>query len=396
MIRTLPLALLVTGCFSVPPYAPEEAVTFTAAGAGGVVAGNLASSLPFELHFPDGDGFRFPNALKIAGADVLGHDPGQACSQADELGILFSPSPRISATGGAPRVTNILTPVLPGPAVVQMKLDWATRLQCNGARSPGGTSTFTVFPDGRIVRYDKIADPSSSEISGTLCSCGEPQADFAISTFWTLARDAFSKFRYSGEPDVMMPLPNAGAEISNNPGWSCVDDGARQVVFAWSNNNGVRIRGHDRLIQLGFQFMINASMLGAFSLEHGSALFIGRSTGCTDAIARARAYHEPSMLTVNGVTVPLSLRDRIYGGDLGDGTLPGIELQKLDHFELTGAVTTSYAVWLRFPRAVDAVRAVRVGAMGVWYVPQRVDDRSWIIFFKDPLQLGQTIKIEPI
>ena len=402
MIRRLPLALLLSGCFSVPPYAPDEAVTFTAAGTGGVVAGGLTAGPRFELRFPDGDGFHFPDALMVDGSDVLGHDPGQACNQEDELGILFSPSPRISATGGAPRVTSLLRSELPGPAVVQMKLDWATRLGCNGERNPGGTSTFTVFPDGRIVRHDTISDPSSSDISASQCSCpgagSRVGSGFVISTFWTLARAAFSKFKHSGQPDDSLELPAPGSELGTSPGWSCMHDSARQVTLAWSDNSAVRIRGYDQLIGLGFEFTnsINGSMPGAFSLEYGSALFIGRSAGCEDAEARTLEYFEPSTLTVNGAAVKPSARDGIYGGDPGDGGLPGVELREGDHFELTGPVKYPYAVWLRFPRAVDALRAVRNGATGVWYVPQQVDERSWIIFFKDPLQSGQTIKVEPI
>ncbi|HWO26915.1 MAG TPA: hypothetical protein VNO30_49635 [Kofleriaceae bacterium] len=397
MIRKLSLVLLLSGCFSIPPYAPEEAVTFTAADTGGVVAGKIASGLPFELEFPGvGGGIGFPNALRINGTDVLGHDPGQACNQEDEVGILFSPAPRISASGGAPPVTSLLSPVLPGPAVVQMKLDWATRLACNSERSPGGTSTFTVFPDGRIVRHDTITDPSSADISLSQCTCAGPSSGFNIATFWTIARGAFSKLRHSGLPDDVLQLPTIGEELPNY-GWSCVDDGTRQMSFVWSKNEGVRIRGRDQLIGFGFEFrLLNDQTPGTLSLENDSVIFIGRSAGCMDTEARADDYIDPLELKVNGVAMKPSLRDGIYGGDAGDGAPPGVELAEGDHFELTGQVRNPYAVWLRFPRAVDALRAVRVGATGVWYVPQRVDDRSWILFFKEPLASGQTITVEPI
>ena len=91
-------------------------------------------------------------------------------------------------------------------------------------------------------------------------------------------------------------------------------------------------------------------------------------------------------------------RDGIYGGDDdGDDSNgePGIAPAN-DRAVLTGAVTSSYAVWVRFSRPVDAVRATRDGAKLPSYLPQRVDDRSWIVWFRDPLSTGQTIAIEPI
>jgi hypothetical protein len=52
-------------------------------------------------------------------------------------------------------------------------------------------------------------------------------------------------------------------------------------------------------------------------------------------------------------------------------------------------------VWLRFSRPVDALRATS-GGKKVTSLPQRVDDRSWIVWFRDALPMGPTIVIEPI
>lgn len=396
-IRTIPLALLVTGCFSVPPYAPDEAVTFTATGAGGVVAGNLASNVPFELHFPDGDGFRFPNALMVDGVNLLGHDPRQGCSAEDELGFRISPAPRISATGVAPRVTNTLTPALQGPAVVQVRLDWSTRLACNPARNPGGASTFTVFPDGRIVRFDQLSDPSSAAITASQCSCDGAGSLFTVSTFWTIARGSFRGLYHTGSPDAPQQVPGAAMEMAAaNTDTQCLDDGTRQVAFAWGGDSrGTTVRGSEQLIGFGFEFLFDGSILESFTWDKSSALFLSR-TDCPSTLVRAREHAMPSQLLINGVDAPFSPRDGIYGGDTGNAAGPGIELSGGERFELTGATKAAFAVWLRFPRAVDAVRAARAGAMGVWYVPQRVDDRSWILFFKEPLPAGQMITVEPI
>jgi hypothetical protein len=378
-------AALAAGCYSVPPYEPEEAVYYEEVGTGGT-----ASGPGFALRFADGAGFHFPDALLIDGVDVLGHDTGQSCFDQDGVGFVIAPSPRISASGGATVVTNLLAAVLRGPAIVQTKLDWATRLACNSARNPGGTSTFTVFPDGRIVRFDTLVDPSSSEISASTCACDPAGVDFTVSTFWTLARSQFTDL-YRPDMPGKFPLPVKNGEVIGNTDSSCVDDGARQVAFAWRKSIGTTIRGGDQSVAFGFDFFIGASVLQDFSLSYSSAAFIGRR-GCEAAFARVEEHLRPSKLTINSVSTEPSERDGIYGGDTGSGAL-GIDLPS-DRAEITGTTKSAYAVWVRFSRSAGAVRATRTGATGPWYLPQRVDERSWIIWFRDPLQTGQTVTIE--
>jgi hypothetical protein len=404
MRRGVAALVFATGCLSVPPFQPEAAVTYTEAGTGGTAAGS-----GFALHFADGAGFHFPDALMIDGTDVMGHDPAQSCFEEDEAGFRFSPTSRISANGDAPRVKNQLVPVLPGPAVVQAKLDWATVIKCDGERAPGGTSTFTVFPDGRIVRHDAVVDATTAPISATQCTCQSNDSDngFTIATYWTLARAPFPDLytpqtTSPSEVPQREPPPDAMNEINNHP-MACLDGGAYQVAVAWrvpaDSSETTVVRGSAALIGLLRELVFQTSIFGPFPWENSSALFIERN-GCGAALGRARAYVEPADLTVNEATrvmpamISLADRDGIYGGDSGDG-LPGFVLET-DRAELTGSVDSSFAVWLRFPRPVSLVRASREGATGPWYLPQRVDDDSWIVWFRDPLSPGQTIAIEAL
>lgn len=377
-------AALATGCLSTPAYEPEVAVSYREAGTGGV-----ASGPGFALRFADGDGFHLPDALLIDGADVLGHEPAAGCDAEGGVGFLISPTPRISAHGGAPPVTNRLTPVLRGPAVVQVALAWATRLACNGARAPGGTATFTVFPDGRIVRHDTLVDASAVRISASQCACADAAGQqFSVSTFWTLARD---KFRELYAPD-RGALPTRVDPVVANEATSCIDGGNYQVGFSWRDSVGTTIRGGDALIGFGRDLVVGASDLPDYSWATSSTLLIAR-TGCTTMTTLTGEHASPSPLTIAGAARMPAPRDGIYGGDEGDGQ-PGIALAT-DRVELTGAVNSSFAVWLRFPRAVDAVRATRDGAKGPWYLPQQVDDRSWIVWFRDSMSAAQKIVIEP-
>jgi hypothetical protein len=386
MKRAIPVAVLATGCFSIPPFEPPNAVQYTEDGAGALVAGDT-----FSLHFADGPGFHFPDSLKIGGAEMIGNEPGRECFEESQIGLRIAPTRRITADNDAMHVTNQLASVLQGPAVVQVKLDWAIAFTCSGDRRPSGTSTFTVFPDGRIVRYDQLGDASSPDVDGAgLCACDAAGVDFTVATFWTLARGAF---RDLYRPDIpgKQPVPQGSEEVPNVDK-TCVDDGTNRVAFAWPQLLNTSIRGTPQLISFGRSFLVSESVLpgGARSVyENSTALLLGNKD-CTVGFDRAEEHDNPSPLAINGNPATYSFRDGIYGG-------PGetdFVLQDV-HATLVGPVKSSFAVRLQFPRKVGDLHARLDNAQGRWYLPQRIDDRTWIVWFRDPLAAG-TITVEPL
>jgi hypothetical protein len=153
------------------------------------------------------------------------------------------------------------------------------------------------------------------------------------------------------------------------------------------------VRGYAGLIELRRDLGgIGRSRLEDFRETNSSAIFIGRGADCEDALERAEEHADPPELTINGERMPPSPRDGIYGGDTGGATPPGIEAAKV---EVSGMTRHSFAVWVRFPGTVEGIRATRAGAAGAWYLPQRNDDGSWLVWFKDALSAGQPITIEP-
>jgi hypothetical protein len=178
-----------------------------------------------------------------------------------------------------------------------------------------------------------------------------------------------------------------------------------QVTFAWrvpnpSDPNDSTIRGGDALVGFGRDLRRGASDLGSFTLTGSGAVFIGsKDSDCLKQFVRSDEYAYPltATLRVAGAAEDREWiaedRDGIYGGDNGT-TGPGIDLTQ-DSAELTGTVRTPFAVWLRFPRPVKELRARRDSATGAWYLPQQVDDRSWIVWFRDPLRDMEKITVEP-
>ncbi|HMG57057.1 MAG TPA: hypothetical protein VK601_26340, partial [Kofleriaceae bacterium] len=124
---------------------------------------------------------------------------------------------------------------------------------------------------------------------------------------------------------------------------------------------------------------------------HG-ALFVDKA-GCPAAFRRALDYAQPPPLTIDAVATAPSPLDGIYGGDAGDGRT-GIDVAG-GRATITGATKLPFAMWLRFPQATALPHATRAGATRDWYVPQRIDDKVWIVWFRDPLMEGETIVIEP-
>jgi hypothetical protein len=131
---------------------------------------------------------------------------------------------------------------------------------------------------------------------------------------------------------------------------------------------------------------------------HG-ALFFERSN-CTAALKRAIDYLAPQPLMISTASGTISSLpselDGIYGGDPGGNGRPGIDVSD-GTTTLSGGPGDSFVVWLRFAGSGPVIvpTATRPGAAIGWYVPQRINDREWLIWVQDKLQPGETITVRP-
>jgi hypothetical protein len=392
-------ALPAAACLSTPSYKPEAAVSYTEEGTGQAAGATVTGTgTGFSLHFP-GTGFHFPDQLSIDGVNVLGHDTMASCFDENEAGFQLSPSYRISGDSGAPSASitrNELHPVLRGPAVVQVGLDWAMHLG-KSQHTTSGTSTFTVFLDGRIVRHDKLLDAGTPAAHVGECQCLPGTGDnFNISSYWTFSRDALPSLFAPGPVSGPLPLPDVNGEPS-----ACFSGAAYQVATAFRapaseiDTDLLSIRDAGSMLKYIHFNAIGATQLDGLSWEDRSALFIDRSS-CPTAFGRAKEYLDLAPLTINDAPVMLSENDGIYGGDTGNGH-PGLALGT-NRAVITGKLVSAFAVWLEFKSSVDLLRATRTGGpapTGAWYIPQQVDSHTWIVWFRDPLADLQTIVIEP-
>lgn len=407
---------LGAACLEVPPYQGPVQIGYGEDGAGA----SIATPDNIVLHFAGG-GFHLPDQLMIDGVDVMGH-AASPCWGESGTGFAVIPMPRVSGDplDGGVTATSTLHAVMTGPAVVQLELVWSTRwsfaagstCSTDTNHTAGGTSTFTVFPDNHIVRHDVLTEtnPDMEQVMTDRCTCGPmPKApdEFILSSYWAFDRARFPTQVGLGSngPDIPDPLV-LGNDFDPIPYYDtiCLDgpDDQYQVASVWVVPPGTG-GPTPNAVAVGFDTVVSHDVQkqGVPKLDfpwdvHG-ALFIERSN-CTAALKRAIDYAAPQPLTLGMASSTISVLpsplDGIYGGDPGNGH-PGIEVPD-GPTTVSGSTNGSFVLWLRFPRGVIVPTAFRAGATDIWYVPQRGgDDRTWIIWFRDPLQPGETITIRP-
>lgn len=413
---------LGSACLEVPPYAGPIEVNYFPDGAGGALVAPLND---IALHFASG-GFHFPDQLLIDNVDVMGHATSP-CWGESGTGFAVMPMPRVSGdplTGGVTPINNDhendLHVVMPGPAVVQIKVTWSTRwnfaggstCSTNAMHTSSGSSTFTIFPDDHIVRHDVLTEvnPDAERLMTGRCTCAPmPKAPdgFIPSSYWAFDRTRLPTLVGLGDngPNIPDPLtPGNNYDVTAPYDTVCFDGPGDQYQLAsvWvvpprkppGPSTNAAAAGFDTVVSHDVQKLADPTL--DFPWDVHGALFVERSN-CTAALKRAIAYTAPQelMISTAGSTIPKlpSELDGIYGGDPGNGSA-GIDVSD-GITTLSGGPNGSFVVWLRFPRATILPTATRSGAPIGWYVPQRVTDREWLVWVQDPLQAGETITVRP-
>jgi len=390
------LALAGSACLSVPPYEPPPSALTYAEDAGGA----SVAAEGFVLHFAGG-GFHFPDVLAVDGINTLGHDQNTKCYAEDGVGMVIYPTARISASTTAAVTTSQVASTMRGPAVVQVRVDWSSEFSCSD-NHPFGSSLYTVFLDGRIVRHDSIDDHMMAPTSVTMCACDPSEHQgFQIESFWRFNPGVFKMYSVpDGGTLGEIPLPKDPIDTFDHTNFyiACLDAESYQVAIALSRSKN--IVGTPKTVISPTAAVFDRERTGGFvstldplGWDTNDAVFVEHGTGCKRALERASEHASASSLVVNGDPIAVSLVNGIYGGDAGDDSKLGVKVPP-GRVELAGPINSSFAVWLRFTSGVDGVRAQLAGKTGAWYVLQRIDAANWIAWFRDPLMPAETIAIE--
>lgn len=382
------------------------------------------STSDVTLHFPGGNGFHLPDQLKLRSVDVMGHATSP-CWGASGTGFAVTPMPRISGdplNGGVTASDSALEANMTGPVVVQVKATWSTRwsfaaatCSTNTKHSSGGSSTFTMFPDGHIVRHDVLTEdnPDMEQVMTERCTCADMPAApdaFILSSYWAFDRQALPTLSGLGEsgpssPDPLMP----GKMYGVTPPYDtvCFDGPGDeyQVASTWVHPPRPDHGPIPNVAAVGFDTVVSHDVQKAatpmldFPWDVHGALFFERSN-CTAALKRAIDYTAPQPLMISTPSGPVSSLpselDGIYGGDPGDNGSPGIVVSG-GTTTISGGPDGPFVVWLKFSGSGPVIvpTATRRDAVASWYVPQRVGEREWLIWVQDRLQPGETITVQP-
>lgn len=378
-------ALVALGaCVDVPAFAPPGSI---------VLDGYTVSGEGFSLHFASGDAFHYPDSFVVGGRQLLGTTETADCASEDGFGMAMYPAPRVSGGETAPSSDDTaIDPTLRGPAIGKVRLTWHAPFTCTGAqtRNPTGYSSFTIFPDGKIVRYDSLQETGATPVTAASCQCpGVTSSNFFVTSFWSFARGAFDTVGLAA-PTALTTLQseylNPATQTSN-----CLETNAPNALAVRTTWLGTPVRTRVMPVNAAVVAMVRdlqaqAMTLGDLvpTLQTSSSIVSfhpGKTCSDTEAVD-ARFGTASQTVFIDGAPVPLG-RDGIYGGETAtnDGGF-GVSKRKI---VMTGGVQDPFAVMIGWPSDIERIRVTAASGSksGTWYIPQIFTGSYSVIWFRD-------------
>lgn len=363
VVRWLVAAVAAAGCAAVPA-GPADRPLLTVDTSSGRVSTTSDAPIQFTLTFSDRSP-RMPDSLVLDGVNRIASG---TCPTEAGVGIGLYPALNVSAPGlGGDDATGSLVVELAGPTVARVTVNWATSFECNLAQQQGhGSSTFTVFPNGRIVRHD-LATPSTTALAADLNPCGcASDTNFFFTSYWS-----FSKTQ-SVMPDGTLLLDRATA--------GCIVYSNHMIGMAWPDED-TRVLS-DAYTAFIHDWAADTPNLPPTERELTSAILLSKQTApasCAAVVADLEDF--PIMVAGSAV---ITDDNGIYV-DRGshDGQID-ITAQR--------RVPRGFAVSLDIGGFAEVSRSTETD--DGWFATQPDGDRT-VFWFRDGLGVGETISIDP-
>jgi hypothetical protein len=269
---------------------------------------------------------------------------------------------------GGDNASSTLTVDMAGPAVARVKIDWTVPFTCALAQQQAqGTSTFTIFPNGRIVRHD-VATPTMNMLTVDTNPCGcSAESNFYFTSFWGLAR------AQNANPD--------GSPFTDGATAGCAVYSNHMIGLTWPDGH-TRVITENGISAFIYEWVTDSMTLPPDERELTSAILLSEETApakCGDVLADLDDF--PIMIAGSSVVTDDS----------------GIYVDGRQH---TGPVVISaqrrvphgFAVALDVGGLAEISRSPAVD--GDWYGIQADGDRT-VFWFRDGLGVGETISIDP-
>lgn len=271
MIRVA-LLVLLGGCFSRPELARNDgsmgsdgsgdggACTPSQPGGKGLVLTEDTDSHEVTAYFPNGKSitfadpgtrYPFPVAINIYSEQLVA-TPGPMCGREDLVGIAAFP---IYSIGGAQTPTNpnihpLDTPVV-GPANIQLVSHWtyqhATECTVGQFIHGNGQTTWSLSPDGRIVRYDYLQPADNGDFqTNNACTCIQNIPSFTVTSFMAIAEGMVDALTAGNDSEGTTPIPGVGPDIQDARSACFRTPMGSRLALYWDNSSQMR---HDSRIR---------------------------------------------------------------------------------------------------------------------------------------------------
>lgn len=342
----------------------------------------------FQLDFA-ATGLRLPEHLTVnhGQVELLGDD---ACSLEGKIGVAVAPAvAAIAGTGhGEVAARSQITTLLAGPAVAKVRVSYEVDYLCPAAQTLVGTSDFTVFPSGRIVREDFVTTSSTSRLT-KVGSCGcqqetQPQNfhDLAVTTFW-----AFDPVRATQVQRDGSPVTSQRDDVLE----ACTMYPERAIGVAWGYQAGIGVRYQPHAAAshvLDWTASTDHTALDPAPRAMVSAIQISNQPPAAPSdCAAVLAGLADVPLQIGDAQAALTDHDGIYRD-------PAIHTGRFTIKPAGFAVPPGFAVSIDLGGASHAVLSRSPAAARVGITQREAGDR-FLIVFPEGLAPTETITIEP-
>jgi hypothetical protein len=350
----LATVVLATGCFADVPPRSSPATNVPATTWQPETHEVVGENFRFRLA---ADGVHLPESLTFDTADAT-HELFQtsaSCGDPQLVGTRLFPFDNARA-GAKPmdfdEAANVVQENVVGRAMVQLIVDYALPYRCGGTQQYSGSSTFTVYPSGRIVRND-VVRPTAQMFDGNGCSAcaGAITPTFLpfLESYWLFNKD-------KGE---RIEVDNVGNDVTVVPGQpsdtvaSCVKYGGPQPThylgLRWIGANRATTVDETGIAFTYDHFTAQTNTTISPAEQRATSVMVVGAAPATCAAVLARTQF-PELVADDGRTehplelddaqlfhsnVPfrdrLEIRTRTPGTAVLDGFAVGLDLGTADH-----------------------------------------------------------------
>lgn len=369
-----PLISSALGCANVPSFAVSEPVLRVTADRGVRVAGSN-----FELDFA-ASGVHMPEHLIVDHVDVLGVD--DTCRGENRIGIAVAPARQASA--GVADTNPEPTVLAAGPLIAKVKVQYALDYTCPNNERLSGTSEFTIFPSGRIARWDSQVQPSNNSLTQVgECGCQHETdsvnfQDLFFSSFWAFEPVGANQVQANGNP------------VTDGVLAACTFYAEHAIGVAWQNP--VPVGSHTRF---------HAQRTASHSLDwptSNNRMILPTPQSVASAIQITSPAPSPNQcgaILDSLADVALTIGGENFKPD-SDGIYhdPTVHTVAFDIAAATADVPAGFAISVDLGGADHAVIKRSDGTERIAVAQRELDNRFFIIV-NDRLKLDDSLTIEP-